>query len=389
MPLTDADLVARVLVDDDHHAFAELVRNHQSAIRGLLRQLTRSDLALADDLAQETFLRAYKHIRSFRGEAKFSTWLYRIAYNCFREEARKRKELVGIDETVLEAQADPQTVDPALKHDLMHALQLLPLHERSAIVLCCQNGLSHEEAARRAGDSARHGENECVARPREVEETVDGLGTCLTMDEQLQEDWLDARLRDEAPYIDDAGFTAQVMQKLPARRAARLSFRGTIMLCITLLASALTYVVSGGGRFVESRCRFPGGDPGADYRAAVLDDRHHRGPVRDVGYARRRRRGARAHSPDSLGSGFIERSLRVSYIARDLFPQRGQVLKFLLRPQITQKTHFDLSAVDVAVEIEEMQLEQPRRRIRLATVGRTPRLMTPRSFFPSSCASAA
>jgi RNA polymerase sigma factor (sigma-70 family) len=148
VPLNDADLVARVLVDDDHHAFAELVRNHQSAVRGLLRQLTRNDLALADDLAQETFLRAYKNIRSFRGEAKFSTWLYRIAYNCFREEARKRKELVGIDEELLAAQADPQTADPALKHDLMHALQLLPLHERSAILLCCQNGLSHDEAAR-------------------------------------------------------------------------------------------------------------------------------------------------------------------------------------------------------------------------------------------------
>ncbi|HEX4665553.1 MAG TPA: sigma-70 family RNA polymerase sigma factor [Chthoniobacterales bacterium] len=148
MPLNDADLVARVLLEDDHHAFAELVRNHQSPVRGLLRQLTRSDLALADDLAQETFLRAYKNIRSFRGEAKFSTWLYRIAYNCFREEARKRKELVGIDESQLEAEQDPQTVDPALKHDLMQALQLLPLHERSAILLCCQNGLSHDEAAR-------------------------------------------------------------------------------------------------------------------------------------------------------------------------------------------------------------------------------------------------
>ena len=148
MSLNDADLVARILVKDDHHAFAELVRNHQSAIRGLLRQLTRGDLALADDLAQETFLRAYKNIRSFRGEAKFSTWLYRIAYNCFREDARKRKELVGIDETQLEAEQDPQTVDPALRHDLMHALQLLPLHERSAILLCCQNGLSHDEAAR-------------------------------------------------------------------------------------------------------------------------------------------------------------------------------------------------------------------------------------------------
>jgi len=146
--LTDADLVTRVLVDDDQHAFGELVRRHQSAVRGLLRQLTRTDVALADDLAQETFLRAYKHIRSFRGEARFSTWLYRIAYNCFREEARRRKEFVGIDEKEQQQEPDPQVRDLALRHDLMYALSLLPLHERSAILLCCQNGLTHDEAAR-------------------------------------------------------------------------------------------------------------------------------------------------------------------------------------------------------------------------------------------------
>lgn len=148
MSLTDADLVARVLVHDDHHAFAELVRRHQSAIRGLQRNLVRGDEALADDLAQDTFIRAYKNIRSFRGEAKFSTWLYRVGYNCFREWARKRRELVGVDETQLEAEQDPSTVDAALRHDLAHALQTLPLHERTAVVLCCQNGLSHDEAAR-------------------------------------------------------------------------------------------------------------------------------------------------------------------------------------------------------------------------------------------------
>ena len=148
MELTDADLVARVLVDDDQHAFGELVRRHQSSVRGLLRQLTRTDVALADDLAQQAFLRAYKNIRSFRGEARFSTWLYRIAYNCFREDARRRKELVGIDEEQLQTQHDPQVANPALRHDLMRALNLLPLNERSAIVLCCQNGLSHDEAAR-------------------------------------------------------------------------------------------------------------------------------------------------------------------------------------------------------------------------------------------------
>ena len=148
MELTDADLVARVLVDEDQHAFGELVRRHQSSVRGLLRQLTRTDFALADDLAQEAFIKAYKHIRSFRGEARFSTWLYRIAYNVFREDARRKKELVGIDEDVLQAEPDPNTVEPGLRQDLMHALTLLPLHERTAVLLCCQNGLSHDEASR-------------------------------------------------------------------------------------------------------------------------------------------------------------------------------------------------------------------------------------------------
>ncbi len=114
----------------------------------MLRQLVRTDVTLADDLAQETFLRAYKHIGSFRGEAKFGTWLYRIGYNVFREEARRRKERVGIDEARLDQEHDPHTVDPALRHDLSRALGLLPLAERSAVVLCCQNGLSHDEASR-------------------------------------------------------------------------------------------------------------------------------------------------------------------------------------------------------------------------------------------------
>ena len=50
--------------------------------------------------------------------------------------------------SILQGEQDPQTVDPGLRHDLMHALNLLPLHERTAVVLCCQNGLSHDEAAR-------------------------------------------------------------------------------------------------------------------------------------------------------------------------------------------------------------------------------------------------
>ena len=69
------------------------------------------------------------------------------------------------------------------------------------------------------------------------------------MDEQFQEDRLDARLREEAPYIDDAGFTARVIHKLPPPRP-RPSLRGLILFCVTLLASIVTYVVSDGGRFL-------------------------------------------------------------------------------------------------------------------------------------------
>ena len=92
-PVSDAALIARVVVSDDRHAFSELVRRHQSPVRATLRKLAAGNLALADDLAQETFLLAYRNLKSFRQEARFSTWLYRIAYNVFLADARKMKEL--------------------------------------------------------------------------------------------------------------------------------------------------------------------------------------------------------------------------------------------------------------------------------------------------------
>src|SRR5438105_11202359 len=69
------------------------------------------------------------------------------------------------------------------------------------------------------------------------------------MDENLQEDWIDTRLREDASYIDDAGFTARVVQKLPANRV-RHSLRAVILLGVTLVASAIAYLLSGGGWFI-------------------------------------------------------------------------------------------------------------------------------------------
>lgn len=66
-----------------------------------------------------------------------------------------------------------------------------------------------------------------------------------------QEDWLDQQLREAAPYIDDAGFTARVLQQLPPPRRRDDLLRAAILLGMSLLASVLAYIVSGGGRFVS------------------------------------------------------------------------------------------------------------------------------------------
>ena len=156
-PVPDSQLIARCVVGDDRHAFAELVRRHQSAVRACLRRLTAGNHALADDLAQETFVLAWRNLKSFRQDAKFSTWLYRIATNCWLMDARTRKEeLLGDREAAL---ADDQTMphlseatpdharSATLKLDLERAMAVLSEAERAAIVQCYHNDLTHEEAA--------------------------------------------------------------------------------------------------------------------------------------------------------------------------------------------------------------------------------------------------
>ena len=148
MSFTDADLIARVLSREDQNAFGELVRRHQSPVRSFLARMTRGDAHLADDLAQETFLKAWQKLQTYRGSAKFSTWLFGIAINEFRGAARQRKELAleDVEGPLLEEPAAAR--DSHLRMDLTEALKLLNSNERAAVVLCCQNGLSHEDAAR-------------------------------------------------------------------------------------------------------------------------------------------------------------------------------------------------------------------------------------------------
>ncbi|MGC1547514.1 MAG: RNA polymerase sigma factor [Rhodanobacter sp.] len=143
----DQALVIRALQGNDHRAFEQLVRRHQGMVRAQLRRLLHGDEAAADDLAQETFLLAWRKLDQFRSEARFSTWLYRIAYSCFLQAYRRKPPSSGDadDGEVEQLPAPPQAVD--LQLDLERAMQRLSVGERTVLLHCVQLGLSHEETA--------------------------------------------------------------------------------------------------------------------------------------------------------------------------------------------------------------------------------------------------
>ncbi len=141
--MNDTASAERRAATGDVAAFGFLVREHQSQLRGYLRRLTRGNHALADDLAQETFLEAHRKIAQFQGQGSFAGWLYAIAWSRFLMEARKRK-LEPLDD--MDERIAPEC-DPGLKLDLEKALALLRPPERSALTLCFALGMPHEEAA--------------------------------------------------------------------------------------------------------------------------------------------------------------------------------------------------------------------------------------------------
>ena len=89
MTTDDRVLIDRILSTNDQRASAELVNRYQSRMRYSLRQLTGWDQALADDLAQETFIKAFRSLRAFKGKSQFYTWLYSIAYRVYASHYRK------------------------------------------------------------------------------------------------------------------------------------------------------------------------------------------------------------------------------------------------------------------------------------------------------------
>jgi len=136
----------------DRHAFARLVRVHQSRVRLQLRRLAQGDAALADDLAQETFVQAWLHLNEFRGEARLATWLHRIALTRFLQHVRRPQLPREWGETGAadEPGHDPRAAE-GLVRDVERALQALSEIQRLAVVHCFHLDLSHAEAAQVLG----------------------------------------------------------------------------------------------------------------------------------------------------------------------------------------------------------------------------------------------
>jgi RNA polymerase sigma factor (sigma-70 family) len=144
----DADLVKRVLVLQDRHAFAVLVRRHQSLVRHLLRRLVCGDAARADDLAQETFLRAWRGLAALHDGAAFRPWVCRIAWRVFLNSLDKKTE-VPADVALLPVALVPGPAGrAALRLDLERAMVLLSPAERAALALAYGEDATREEIAR-------------------------------------------------------------------------------------------------------------------------------------------------------------------------------------------------------------------------------------------------
>ena len=115
-------------------------------ISALYNAADQGAAALADDLAQETFLQAYRSLRKFRGSSAFCTWLFGIAHNRWRN-ARRRQRTFAVGDEVPEPFVDSTAEASDWRHDLTLALRALNRDEQLALHLCYQQGLTHEEAA--------------------------------------------------------------------------------------------------------------------------------------------------------------------------------------------------------------------------------------------------
>jgi len=128
--------------------FEQQVLINQEPLRRFLLNLCSGNAALSDDIAQEAFIKAYLNINSFNGLSKFSTWLFRIAFNCYcdSKKASQRYSLVEIEDKILTSQ---ETTDKRYKNqELYMALGKLNEKERSIVLLFYMEDKSLKEISK-------------------------------------------------------------------------------------------------------------------------------------------------------------------------------------------------------------------------------------------------
>ena len=157
--IDEATLIDLAVNSNDQRAFAELVNRHQSKLRYSLRQLCNFDEALADDLAQESFIKAFKQLHKFKQQSQFSSWLYRIGYNTFLEFVRKKKlDTVELDENFDRSneqsfysseinEAEQEEQQSGLQKKLAELLATLEPERRSVLHLLLHRQFTQQEIA--------------------------------------------------------------------------------------------------------------------------------------------------------------------------------------------------------------------------------------------------
>ena len=129
----------------DIHAFERIVRRYQTDVLRLTLHVVR-DLGAAEDAAQETFVRAFRFLRRYRGDSKFSTWLFSIARNCALDELR-RSTKGGDPRGDLDTNVPGRDSAAQVGIEIREAMSDLPLELREAVILIDMFGMSYREAS--------------------------------------------------------------------------------------------------------------------------------------------------------------------------------------------------------------------------------------------------
>lgn len=133
--LEELKLISRCVLADDRHAFGTLVEAYQPRLRRFFMNLTLGDEYLSDDLAQETFIKAYIELRSFRGMSRFGTWLFRIGYNEFYSHMRSQHETSDIDTLASQPVSEASASATEAQLDVKAAMSQLSEIERTVVTL--------------------------------------------------------------------------------------------------------------------------------------------------------------------------------------------------------------------------------------------------------------